>query len=88
MQLLRNNKGSYKQHPDNGYQTPNNRWIDKQEVLEHMRIGDRTLQKWRSDGILPFYRICGRIYYREGDLEMLLEKHKCIGTKRYRKRKK
>lgn len=59
-----------------GYVTPRSTWIDKQPVLEKMRISERTLQKWRSKGILPHYNIAGRIYYCEEDLQTLLENSK------------
>ena len=65
-----------------GYKTAGNNWIDKQEVLQYMRIAERTLQKWRSNGTIPFYRIGGRIYYREGDLEEVMQKNKRIGVER------
>lgn len=65
-----------------GYKTAGNNWIDKQEVLQYMRIAERTLQKWRSTGILPYYRIGGRIYYREGDLEEVMQKNKRVGVER------
>ncbi len=61
---------------NNGYKTAANTWIDKKEVLDNMRISERTLQNWRSKGILPHYRLGGRIYYREGDLEAMMEKNR------------
>jgi predicted site-specific integrase-resolvase len=50
-------------------------WIDKQEVMIRMHISDRTLQTWRSKGIIPFSRIGKKIYYKESDLRNLLNAH-------------
>jgi hypothetical protein len=48
-------------------------WIDAQEVLQKMHISQRTLQTWRINGLLPFSRIRGKIYYRKSDILSLLE---------------
>jgi hypothetical protein len=50
-------------------------WIDKQEILMRLHISNRTLQNWRSKGILPFARIGKKIYYKESDIRKLLETH-------------
>jgi hypothetical protein len=47
-------------------------WLDKQDILERMHISSRTLQSWRSLGILPFIKIRKKIYYKESDLRRLL----------------
>ncbi len=53
--------------------------IDKQDVLKKMRICERTLQRWRSRRLLSYYKIGGRIYYQESDLEKLLEMNRRKG---------
>ena len=50
-------------------------WLDKQDLLTRMHISPRTLQTWRSEGILPFVRIRKKIYYRESDLRALFSNH-------------
>jgi hypothetical protein len=54
---------------------PENIWIDKQEILMRLHISSRTLQIWRTGGILLFARIGKKIYYRESDLRNLLNDH-------------
>jgi len=54
---------------------PEEIWIDKQEIMMRLHISNRTLQTWRSKGILPFARIRKKIYYRESDLRNLLNAH-------------
>ena len=33
----------------------------------------RTLQEYRSSGKLPYYMICGKVLYRESEIEKLLQ---------------
>ncbi len=54
---------------------PEEIWIDKQEIMMRLHISNRTLQTWRSKGILPFSRIRKKIYYKESDLINLLNSH-------------
>ena len=50
-------------------------WIDKQEIMMRLHISNRTLQNWRSSGLLPFARIGKKIFYKESDLKNLLNAH-------------
>ncbi len=50
-------------------------WIDKQEIMMRMHISDRTLQTWRSKGLLPYTCIGRKIFYKESDLKNLLNSH-------------
>ena len=54
---------------------PEETWIDKQEIMMRLHISNRTLQTWRSKGILPFARIGKKIFYKESDLRDLLNAH-------------
>lgn len=44
------------------------------ELSERLKISRRTLQDYRSVGKIPFYMICGRVLYRQSDIEALLQK--------------
>jgi DNA-binding transcriptional MerR regulator len=48
-------------------------WIDSQDVLIKMHIYQRTLQTWRTNGLLPFSNINGKFYYKKSDILRLLE---------------
>ena len=50
-------------------------WIDAQDVYRRMHISQRTLQTWRIEGLLPFSRIKGKMYYRKSDILSLLKKN-------------
>lgn len=47
-------------------------WIDGQAVMLILHISLRTLQTLRSNGILPFSRIGGKIYYLRHDIQKIL----------------
>lgn len=41
---------------------------DNQEVCLLLRISKRTLQRYRNNGVLKFYSIYHKTYYKESDL--------------------
>lgn len=43
------------------------------ELSERLKITRRTLQDYRSAGKIPFYMVCGRVLYRQSDIEALLQ---------------
>lgn len=43
------------------------------ELSERLKISRRTLQDYRSAGKIPFYMVCGRVLYRQSDIEALLQ---------------
>ncbi len=47
-------------------------WLDSQDVKLKLHICDRTLQKLRDNGTLPFTRLNNKIYYRRQDIEQIL----------------
>ena len=56
--------------------TPSEPLLDRQNVLQLFHISVRTLQKWRSKHILPYIRIGNKIYYRQSDIDDMLEKNR------------
>ena len=53
--------------------TPLSEWHDNYEVMEMFHISARTLQTLRSIGKLPFAKMGGRCYYKERDLQRLMD---------------
>lgn len=43
------------------------------ELSERLKVSRRTLQDYRSAGKIPFYMVCGRVLYRQSDIEALLQ---------------
>ena len=50
-------------------------YLSSEEVCSHLRLSTRTLQEYRNAGILPFYKIGGKILYKQSDIQAMLEKH-------------
>ena len=45
------------------------------EVCSQLRLSTRTLQEYRNLGTLPFYKIGGKILYKQSDIQTMLERH-------------
>ena len=50
-------------------------YITGEEVCSQLRLSTRTLQEYRNAGILPFYKIGGKILYKQSDIQTMLERH-------------
>ena len=53
--------------------TPLSEWHDNYELMEIFHISARTLQTLRSNGKLPFAKMGGRCYYKERDVQRLMD---------------
>ena len=51
------------------------RLYDNQNVCQLLNISKRTLQRYRSDGELPYYTIHHKTYYKEGELHTFIRTH-------------
>lgn len=49
------------------------RFVNDAQLSERLGISRRTLQDFRDRGILPFYRLDGKVLYEERDIENYLE---------------
>lgn len=52
------------------------RYITEAELSELLKITRRTLIEHRTSGLFPFYRLEGRILYKENDIIELLKKNR------------
>ena len=50
-------------------------YLTGEEVCSLLRLSTRTLQEYRNAGILPFYKIGGKILYKQSDIQTMLERH-------------
>ena len=44
-------------------------YLTGEEVCERLKLSARTLQEYRSRGLLAFYKIGGKILYKQSDLQ-------------------
>ncbi|AKK71966.1 excisionase [Chryseobacterium gallinarum] len=46
--------------------------LDNQDVLQMLKISNRSLQRYRSIGKLPYYTISGKLYYKLSDVHQFI----------------
>jgi len=57
--------------------TPNNkkdRYLTRRQLSELLSVDNATLYRWSRSGELPSYRLGGRVFYKESDIEDKLVK--------------
>jgi len=54
-------------------------WMPNSEYLVKRGVTKTTAQRDRDNGVIPYSKIGGKIYYRRSDVEALLEKNLRIG---------
>lgn len=50
-------------------------FLTGEEVCELLKFSTRTLQEYRSNGTLAYYKIGGKILYKQSDIQAMLERH-------------
>ena len=50
-------------------------YLSGEEVCSQLWLSTRTLQEYRNARILPFYKIGGKILYKQSDIQTMLERH-------------
>lgn len=56
------------------------RWISNKEAMRILGVSQRTLQRYRDNGCIPFSKIGKNCRYRLSDIKHVLEAHKIDGT--------
>lgn len=46
--------------------------LDNQDLRQMLKISNRTLQRYRSNGRLPYYTISGKLYYKLSDVHQFI----------------
>lgn len=54
---------------------PEDDTMDNQDVCMLLHVSKRTLQRYRSDGLLPYRMHRHKTYYRRSDVEMFISTH-------------
>jgi len=49
--------------------------LDNQDVSQLLHVSHRTLQRYRTDGLLPFFKLGQKIYYRTSDIREFVYKN-------------
>ena len=56
--------------------------INNVELCDLLKISSKTASNWRDEGILAYYQIKGKIYYKLSDINNLINKNKYVGKKK------
>lgn len=51
------------------------RFLTDVQLSTLLHVNRRTLQEYRNNGFLPYYKICGKIIYKESDIEKILQEN-------------
>jgi hypothetical protein len=57
----------------NGAEKLTDTWLDSQDVMQALHISKRTLQTFRTNGVIPFSKIQGKFYYKKADIAQVLQ---------------
>ena len=49
------------------------RFLTDEELSGILRISRRTLQEYRTLGVIPYYLLQGKVLYKESDIQKMLE---------------
>lgn len=52
------------------------RYLTDSELAEKLKLTRRTLAEYRANGKLPYYKIGGKLLYKEKDILSLLERNR------------
>lgn len=48
------------------------RYLTDEELSQRIKVNRRTLHEYRSQGVLPYIRMGGKLLYRESDIETMM----------------
>ncbi len=66
--------GKLEKENDGGRPLNGKRFLTDSELSQHLKCSRRTLQEYRSAGVLPYYLISGKVLYEEAALQKMLER--------------
>jgi hypothetical protein len=61
--------------------------LDNQDLLQMLKISNRSLQRYRSEGKLLYYTISGKLYYKLSDVHQFIRDSFNMPTNRRKKMK-
>ncbi len=61
--------------------------LDNQDLLQMLKISNRSLQRYRSEGKLSYYTLSGKLYYKLSDVHQFIRDSFNAPTPRERKMK-
>lgn len=56
-------------------QSPEDIIFDNADVLKILKVSRRTLQQWRTDGVISFSQVGSKLYYTQKDINEFIQRH-------------
>lgn len=50
-------------------------YVDIETICQTFKISKKTLRRYRMQGLIPFYKIGGKVYFQESEVKEALKKH-------------
>lgn len=50
-------------------------YLTNEEVCQLLHLSPRTLQEYRNNGTIAYYKIGSKLLYKQSDLQAMLERH-------------
>ncbi len=66
---------SNKKNKDNPDSIEGDRILDNQDLCFLLKASKRSLQRYRSEGLLPYQKMGHSIFYKESDVKVFLKTH-------------
>lgn len=60
---------------ESGKSTNSTTWITTNQLGVMLQVTTRTIQNWRDDGSISFYKVGRKILYKEEDIDHLITKN-------------
>lgn len=55
--------------------------LDNQDLSQMLKVSNRTLQRYRSKGLIAYYTITGKVYYKMSDVREFIRENFNPGLK-------
>ena len=56
--------------------------LDNQDLCLLFKVSIKTLQRYRANGVLPYFTICGKVYYKASDVREFIKERFSVTTLR------
>ena len=56
----------------------NEKILDNQDLCFLLKVSNRTLQRYRDEGELPYFRVKAKIYYRASEIRTFIKEHASV----------
>lgn len=70
------NRPSFRKKPEQkstGRQAVEKKFYVNADMMQLFNVTSRTLQRWRAEGIIPYKKLGGKIYYLANKVDDLME---------------